>query len=76
MHPLKVVKEAKSLTYREMSVRIKKSTKETIRPELLAQYAALLKIPSAKRADVIHRAYPEISRESLLYPEKRRTRVA
>jgi hypothetical protein len=76
MHPLKVVKEAKGLTYRQMSDRIKKSTKETIRPELLAQYAGLLKIPSAKRADVIHRAYPEISRESLLYPPKHRARVA
>ncbi|OGQ00758.1 MAG: hypothetical protein A2Z40_04090 [Deltaproteobacteria bacterium RBG_19FT_COMBO_60_16] len=72
MHPLKAVKEAKGLTYREMSDRIKKTTKQYIRPELLAQYAGQLKIPSAKRADVIHRAYPEISRESILYPAKRR----
>jgi|RifCSP16_1_1023843.scaffolds.fasta_scaffold113498_2 hypothetical protein len=72
MHPLKVVKATKGLTYREMSDRIKKATREYIRPELLAQYAAQLKIPSAKRADVIHRAYPEISREALLYPAKRR----
>lgn len=76
MHPLKVVKEAKGLTYRQMSDRIKKSTKEIIRPELLAQYAGLLKIPSAKRADVIHRAFPDISREALLYPVKQRARVA
>ena len=72
MHPLKVVKEAKGLTYQEMSDRIKKTTKEYIRPELLAQYAACLKIPSPIRADVIHRAFREITRESLLYPEKRR----
>ena len=71
MHPLKVVKEAKGLTYREMSDRIKRTTKVYIRPELLAQYAASLKIPSPTRADVIHRAFREITRESLLYPEKR-----
>ena len=83
MHPLKVVKGAKKgLTYRKMSAHILKKTKVFIRHELLAQYAAWLKIPSAKRVEVIHRAYRAeflargISRESFLYRPKRRAKVA
>lgn len=71
MHPLKTAKKARGMTYGKMSAHIKKVTKENIRPELLAQYAAKLKVPSPARADVIHRAFREITRESLLYPERK-----
>lgn len=83
MHPLKVVKGAKrGLTYKKMSSHIQKVTGAFIRPELLAQYAAWLKIPSASRVDIIFRSYRSdfrsrgISRETFLYRPRQKAKVA
>lgn len=68
MHPIKKVCRAKKIKYQDFAAKVREAngTKFPSR-EIIAHYVAGTKHPSTKAADMIHTAFPEISRESLLY---------
>jgi hypothetical protein len=67
---LRDVKKARRMTYEQMSEHIFNVTGVVICAALVAQYAVYQKIMSPRRADIIHAAFPEITREHLMYAPK------
>ena len=68
LHPLKKLKKARGLTYREIAAHVRESSGEdtptdhTIIAIATGQFNA-----SPRMADKIHNAFPEVSREDLIY---------
>jgi hypothetical protein len=71
IHPIKQVCKEKSIKYSGFAEKVRKVNRSNFPSrEIIAHYVAGTKRPSPKAADMIHVAFPEISRESLLYFDK------
>ena len=72
MHPIKKVCVAKGIRYHHFAAKVREANGNKKFPsrEIIAHYVAGTKHPSPKAADMIHTAFPGISRESLLYFKK------
>lgn len=70
MHPIRATCVRRDITYEAFSNEVKRVTGVWVSPALIAQYSSTTKVPGRKYADLIHRTFPEISREDLLYPQK------
>ena len=71
IHPIKKLCKEKGLKYSAFSEKVRKANRSNFPSrEIIAHYVAGTKHPSPKAADMIHVAFPEISRESLLYFKK------
>lgn len=70
MHPIKATCRRRGMTYQGFAEEVRRVTGGWISPALIAQYSSMTKVPGRKYADLIHRTFPEISREDLLYPQK------
>lgn len=69
MHPIKAVCKSLNLTYKEFASRVRSASgSESPVAAYVAQIVCGAKTPSPDMADAIHRAFPGISREQLLYP--------
>jgi hypothetical protein len=71
MHPIKKFCKDKGIKYHHFAERVRKANRSKFPSrDIIGHYAAGTKHPSTKAADMIHTAFPEISRESLLYFNK------
>jgi hypothetical protein len=71
IHPIKKLCNEKGIKYSAFAEKVRKKNKNHFPSrEIIAHYVAGTKHPSTKAANMIHIAYPEISRESLLYFKK------
>jgi transcriptional regulator with XRE-family HTH domain len=67
-HPIKLLRKEKRLTYQKIAETIRQANSGNgPSAQLLAQYVGGFKKPSPRYADMIHRAFPKINREDLLY---------
>ena len=72
MHPIKKMCVEKGIKYHQFAAKVREANRNNGFPsrEIIAHYVAGTKRPSPKAADMIHIAFPRISRESLLYFKK------
>lgn len=75
-HAIELEKKRLSLTYEQMADIIFEKTGKRMHPGLLAAYVSRNKTPRPKTADLIHRSFPRIKREDLLFPPSKEVSAA
>lgn len=71
-HPIKAICKKRGLTYLEFASEVMGARKGlSLNPQYVYQIARGVRFPSRKLADAIATAFPEISRESLMFPNRR-----